>query len=475
MKHKSLLYHDLDIGGATYSPAQKILYIKIELFKKIVNMIIACGIFLIVKNADAQSLNMVALVIGNGNYQSVPQLSNPTNDADLIGTTLQRIGFRLITGGVVHDADLQNFNAELNSFASEAQAADVAIIYYAGHGLQVNGTNFLVPIDANPNNVGDVAVQMINADKVLDILDKAKIRLKFLILDACRNNPFATRDLSLSGSGLANMSRGLAALNVPEGTMIWYATQPGNVAQDGTGNNGPFATAISRNIGIPGRDVYAVFNATGTDVVKVTKERQHPWIAASSIKGDFYFINKSTGRSIFTDVDSDQPTKDRIADIFLNNASSSNRAFSFGENYVDVNKSLDAPFALPKYSGLPQAKEYPDADIRYLAVPVSNLPSFASALLPDGVGTHCIAPGSFFIFFFKDEKLFHVSIRFAKNNACAPYDWAWNPLFPDNSRSRKIDIGNDQISILSHELPTYSVLEITKIGVANESASIFQE
>ncbi|WP_051888731.1 caspase family protein [Caballeronia sordidicola] len=444
-------------------------------YKNFFLIIIFCLSILSSVSVFGQSLKMVALVIGNDNYQSVPALANPGNDADLVGATLQRVGFQLIGGGAVHDLTLQDFQRDVNDFATQAASADVAAIYYAGHGLQLNGENYLVPVDANPGSAADVPKQMISATNLLNILNKSNVRLKFLILDACRNNPFASRGLSFGGSGLGNMSRGLAQLSGPEGTMIWYATQPGNVAQDGSGNNGPFALAISHNLGVKGRDVYAVFNATGIDVKNATHDLQEPWLAASALSGDFYFVSNVTGRSLFVDPVASQPSVDRLAKIFSGGVSIGDRKFSFGENYIAVNNSLDAPFAIPKYTGLPRAGEYGNDDVRYFWVPVSSLPSLVSTLLPDGVGNHCIAPDSYFVFFFKDEKLFHISMRFGKSGACTSYDWVWSSLFPDEKRTEIVKLGGLSTSIVAHELPDYSVLDVTRLGVANNQASIFHE
>ena len=125
---------------------------------------------------------------------------------------------------------------------------------------------------------------MIDASLVLNALDHANTRLKFMILDACRNNPFATRGLLRQGGNLAAaVSRGLAVISPPNAAVIWYATQPGNVASDGAGKNSPFALAISHNVTIPGRDVFAVFNQTGLEVMRLTNNKQQPWLASSPV------------------------------------------------------------------------------------------------------------------------------------------------------------------------------------------------
>jgi uncharacterized caspase-like protein len=236
----------------------------------------------------AQQPQKVALVVGNGNYRSVTHLANPTNDADLIASKLNSLGFSVVGGNAQNNLDLAGFKSVLVQFSTQAASADVALFYYAGHGVQVDGVNFLVPTDSNPiNGVSDVPTQMIDASTVLDGLDRANSRLKIMILDACRNNPFASR--GLLANGLADMTSGLAAMQSPQGTVIWYATQLGKTAQDGTGNNGPFALAIAHNIDTPGQDIYAVFNKTALEVMRTTNPQQIPWLAASPLPWDFFF------------------------------------------------------------------------------------------------------------------------------------------------------------------------------------------
>lgn len=194
--------------------------------------IVVSSLIFLTPSAHGQQLRKIALVIGNGNYQNVQRLANPPNDSDLIASKLASLRFALVGGGSQKNLPLATFNSMLTQFSTSAGNADVGIFYYAGHGVQVNGVNYLVPTDANPTGIADVATQMIDASSVLAALDKSNIRLKIMILDSCRNNPFATR--GLLANGLADMSRGLAGMSTPKGTVIWYATQPGNVANDGT-------------------------------------------------------------------------------------------------------------------------------------------------------------------------------------------------------------------------------------------------
>jgi TPR repeat protein len=239
----------------------------------------------------------VALVVGNSNYEHVPRLTNPGNDATLIATTLRSLGFTLVGGGTQENVDKAHFDRLVQDFGRAIQGADVALFYYAGHGMQVDGSNWLVPTDANPTRPQDLEFQMVNAELVLKQMDGAGTRLNLVILDACRNNPFATL-------GTRAVQGGLAQMRAPEGTMISFATQPGNVAADGSGADGPYATALAAAMRQPGLDIFRVFNQVGLTVKRSTDGVQLPWVSSSPIDGEFYFTQ--------TDATSD-PTSDALA------------------------------------------------------------------------------------------------------------------------------------------------------------------
>ncbi len=224
----------------------------------------------------------VALVIGNSDYQKIGKLDNPTNDAKLIAGALQDAGFTLVGGGPRLDLDKAGFDAAVQEFGNKLQGADVALFYYAGHGVQVRGSNFLAPINANPTKEADVDFQLVNADVVLRQMESAGTKLNLVMLDACRNNP-------LSGRGLRASGGGLAVMQAPEGTLISFATQPGALAQDGSDGNSPYTKALAEVIRIPGLDILHSFNEVGLRVKKVTGGAQQPWQSSSPIEGEFYF------------------------------------------------------------------------------------------------------------------------------------------------------------------------------------------
>jgi hypothetical protein len=228
----------------------------------------------------------VALVVGNSNYKYIPYLTNPSNDARLIATTLRSLGFKLIGDNAQINLDKAAFDRAIEEFGDQLHGSAIAVFYYAGHGVQVDGENYLVPISANPAKKSDVYFQMIAAQSVLRVMHDGGARLDIVVLDACRNNPFGGRGIRAGNGGLAQM-------HAPEGTLISYATQPGNVASDGLGDDSPYTEALAGTMREPGLDVFSVFNHVGLIVKKKTDGAQQPWISSSPIEGDFYFSELS--------------------------------------------------------------------------------------------------------------------------------------------------------------------------------------
>jgi uncharacterized caspase-like protein len=229
----------------------------------------------------------VALVIGNGAYTHLPRLDNPVDDARLIATTLQSVGFRLIGGGAQTDLDRVGLERAIRDFGTALKGSGVGLFYYAGHGLQLRGSNYLVPVGANPETTADIDFELVNANFVLDQMDAAGSKLNIVMLDACRNNPFG-------GRGLRAATGGLAEIQAPRGTLISYATQPGDVAMDGTNGHSPYTAALAEVIQRPGLPILEVFNQVGVVVDKATDGRQEPWVSHSPLEGIFYFLGPTT-------------------------------------------------------------------------------------------------------------------------------------------------------------------------------------
>ncbi|WGR92895.1 caspase family protein [Bradyrhizobium sp. ISRA443] len=236
----------------------------------------------------------VALVIGNGAYVHVKALPNPPNDARAIAKSLREIGFTVSEG---LDLDRDAMQKTIHDFLREAARSQVAVVYYAGHGVQVDGRNYLVPVDIEFRAGGRMADAMVDMDTIMAGLDD-QIRTNILILDACRNNPMAPQVASAGpsrsiagGSGLAAPASLGSGSTLGAGTLIAFATAPGQVALDGEGANSPFSAALSRHIGTPGLEVQQMLTRVRAEVVAATKGKQVPW-SNSSLLGEVYLAEK---------------------------------------------------------------------------------------------------------------------------------------------------------------------------------------
>ena len=200
-----------------------------------------------------------------------------------MGETLASLGFVLIGGHAQLDLDKSALDSSVQNFGRQVQGAAVALFYYAGHGVQVGGSNYLVPVTANPTREADVDFQMVDINLVLRQMQGSGTRLNVVILDACRNNPFGA-------CGLRSADGGLAQMRAPEGTLISYATQPGSVAQDGSDGHSPYTEALAKTLKQPGLDIFQTFNQVGLAVKRETGGSQQPWVSSSPIDGAFYFV-----------------------------------------------------------------------------------------------------------------------------------------------------------------------------------------
>jgi len=228
------------------------------------------------KTTPAASEQRVALVIGNSNYKSAP-LRNPTNDAKAVADKLQGLGFKVT---LKLDQDQKSMADAIRVFGNQLKGGGAGLFYYAGHGMQVKGRNFLIPVDADIQNEDEVPYRSIDANEVLSKMETAKNRLNLMILDACRNNPFSRK--------FRSASQGLAQMDAPSGTLVAFATAPGSVASDGTGKNGLYTQHLLANLGQSGVPVEQLFKRVRVGVMKDTRNAQVPW-ESSSLVGDFYF------------------------------------------------------------------------------------------------------------------------------------------------------------------------------------------
>ena len=230
-----------------------------------------------VRTASAEP--RVALVIGNGHYKQSPLL-NPLNDARAVAKALAESGFAVTEKEDLGQKDMQ---LALRDFGDAIKQGGVGLFYFAGHGVQVRGRNYLIPVDADIEREDEVAYNGLDAGQVLDKMDSAGNRLNIVILDACRNNPFA-RSFRSSTSGLAQME-------APVGTLVAFSTAPGSVASDGQGENGLYTQHLLQSLGEPGVKIEDVFKRVRASVRRDSKGRQIPW-ESTSLEGDFIFVAK---------------------------------------------------------------------------------------------------------------------------------------------------------------------------------------
>jgi len=238
---------------------------------------------------NALAEKRVALVVGNAAYVNANSLANPANDANAVADSLERLDFSVVRG---IDLDLAGMRTAVRDFSRELIGADVALFFYAGHGMQVYGQNYLIPVDAELSNEADLDFSALKIDLVLRQMDREP-RVKLVILDACRDNPFETqlaRSMGATRSASA-LASGLAEINPAGGTMIAFATDPGDVALDGQGEHSPFTEALLQHIETPGLEVNVMMTRVRGEVFRTTGERQRPW-TNTSLTGEFYLSSQ---------------------------------------------------------------------------------------------------------------------------------------------------------------------------------------
>ena len=244
--------------------------------KKILISLLVLGVF-----GPAAAEERIALIVGNGSYTAVTQLDNPVPDASLMARTLEQQGFQVT---LLTDSDQGTLNRSIAQFGRDLRNAGseaTGLFYYAGHGVQSFGTNYLVPVDASLTNAADLGLVAVEAETVLRQMFSAKNKTNIVILDACRNNPF--QDL------LDMDDNGLAEMKAPTGTFLAYSTAPGAVALDGLDGNSPFTQALAAELVVPGVPIEQVFKQVRVNVLEISRGAQTPW-DTSSLTDEFFFI-----------------------------------------------------------------------------------------------------------------------------------------------------------------------------------------
>ncbi|MGD0581497.1 MAG: caspase domain-containing protein [Bacteroidales bacterium] len=266
--------------------------------------------------SSQQQEKRIALVIGNGNYVAGMPLANPENDAKAMKSALQSVGFTVMEYENLTQSQMKK---AMDDFGEKLKGNDVGLFFYAGHGIQAKGYNYLIPVDATLKSEEEVEYDCVQADRILAKMESGGTKVNIIILDACRNNPFE-RSWTRSATG-----RGLAFMNAPTGSLIAYATSPGSTASDGSGNNGLYTSAILESIKIPNITIIEMFQNVRNIVTQKSGKQQTPW-ESTSLSGNFYF------RQIF---DNEVYKAISNSDNRLNASNVANKTYSFTKSKND--------------------------------------------------------------------------------------------------------------------------------------------
>ena len=279
----------------------------------------------------AHAERRIALVIGNSVYQNTAELKNPKNDAGDMAASLRRLGFEVFEG---HDLDKRSMERMIRQFGVKLSGADLALFFYAGHGVAVGGQNYLVPTDARLASEGDADFEGLQLTLVLKQMER-EAKTSIVLLDACRDNPLARNLARTMGTRSSQVSQGLAEVRTGVGTLIAFSTQPGNVATDGTGRNSPYAEALLRHIEVSGTDVSGVLIAVRNDVLKATDGRQVPW-EHTSLTGQVYLKVAPPSTPVAVRPPAANPgTSDRDFEISYWNSVKDSKSSALLQSYVD--------------------------------------------------------------------------------------------------------------------------------------------
>jgi uncharacterized caspase-like protein len=227
----------------------------------------------------------IALVMGNSAYQAAGRLVNPANDARAVAASFRRLGFAEVIER--YDLDLTSMSTAIKYFGDRSADADWAVVYYSGHGLEMNGIAYLIPIDARLERDTHVSDETVALSRVLEKVESAR-KLRLVILDACRNNPFVARMIRSAGV-TRSIGRGLAPIEPEGGVLVAYAAKHGTTAEDGTGINSPFAEALLANLEEPGLEINFLFRRIRDQVLASTNRRQEPFLYGSLPSESLFF------------------------------------------------------------------------------------------------------------------------------------------------------------------------------------------
>ena len=247
-------------------------------------ILISVLIGLVLMTAEARAGGRVALIIGNGGYRHVQLLVNPRNDASDLADSFERLGFSVTR---LTDAALQDMQAALRDYSLAVRGADIAVIFFAGHGMEVDGRNWLIPVDAILRSDTDIEKQAVGVDALMQSVREAHFGL--IILDACRDNPFAATMLRTQAKRA--VTRGLARVQPKGNLLVAFAARDGTTANDGDGRNSPYTTALLQNIGIPGLEIGWMFRRVRDTVIRETHGQQQPFTYDGLASREFFYLN----------------------------------------------------------------------------------------------------------------------------------------------------------------------------------------
>jgi outer membrane protein assembly factor BamD (BamD/ComL family) len=245
--------------------------------RSIAAMLLGGGLLLVVSGSGALADKRVALVVGNSAYQNAGKLPNPARDADAIADMFKKAGYEV---SLVKDVGIVDFKRTIRRFEDSVGDADIAVVFYAGHGIEIGGTNYVIPTDAKLASDRDAPDEAIELTRIIQTVDGAK-RLRLVILDACRDNPFLST-MKRQRQALRQVASGLGPVgDVGSETLVAYAAKQGLAAEDGKGDHSPFTTAILHSLPEPGLDIRLAFGRVRDEVLKITSNRQEPYVYGS--------------------------------------------------------------------------------------------------------------------------------------------------------------------------------------------------
>jgi uncharacterized caspase-like protein len=301
---------------------------------------------LLALSVRAHAQTRIALVIGNSAYQKVANLANPAHDAQDVSESLKRLGFTVNT---VTDADFDGFRRALRDFGRMAPNADMAVFYFAGHGVEIDGNNWLLPTDAELKSDVDARTEAIGLRSAMDAVAAAKT-LGLVILDACRNNPFSS--MRRGGATRSVQMLGLAPVEPADNVLVAYAARDGTVAADGAGRNSPYAAALLKHIETPGLEVDFLFRNVRDDVMAATKNEQQPFVYGSLSSTEIYFKAPPMGPVAAGDA-TPPPDAGEIAWSFLQATNDVSTLTRFVDRFPESSRVSDAKVRIASLATAP--------------------------------------------------------------------------------------------------------------------------